>query len=86
MFVAALCAIEYVSCAYSDSVSYSGREKMALRKGTMIGLLNSADKGMSRLTSDEVLKISLRDEKSITFVMVPAFLRLCAATVSLAAI
>ena len=47
---------------------------MALRKGTMIGALNSEVKGMSVLQSEVTsLKISLRAERSMIFVVVPSF-------------
>ena len=61
---------------------------MALRKGTMMGLLNSAVRGMSRLTSEVApLKMSLRFERSMIFVVVLSFAAICwAASVSLTAI
>ena len=62
--------------------------KMALRKGTIIGVLNSAVKGMSRLTREVVLlNMSLRAERSIILVVVPSFWAIFwAALVSLTAI
>jgi hypothetical protein len=61
---------------------------MALRKGTMIGALNSAVKGISVLQSEVTpLKISLRAERSMILVFVPSFSAIFwAALVSLKAI
>ena len=66
----------------------AAERKMALRKGTIIGVLNSAVSGMFRLTRDvAVLKMSLSAERSIILVDVSSLWAIfCAAWVSLMAI
>ena len=66
----------------------AAERKMAFRKGTIIGVLNSVVSGMSGLTREVVLlKMSLRAERSIIFVDVSSVWAIFwAALVSLTAI